>query len=73
MGHAGVQALLVAGGADPAHEGAVLVPEHIPKVKDFYSMDGGAAHPLPSAEFMAWRNEADLAAAEEATSLIPGM
>ena len=41
--------------------------------QDFYSMDGGLEHPLPSQEFMAWRKAADEHYAHEQTSLIPGM
>ena len=33
--------------------GRVLVPEHVPKVKDFYAKDCWAGHPLPYADFVA--------------------
>jgi hypothetical protein len=41
--------------------------------QDFYSLDEGVSHPLPSKEFMAWRAAADEHYAHEQTSLIPGM
>ena len=31
----------------------MLVPEHVPKVKDFYAKDCWAGHPLPYADFVA--------------------
>lgn len=73
MGHADIQALLESHGADKGHMGNIIVPEHVPKIKDFYSMDEGVSHPLPSLEFMAWRDEADRAADYDASSLIPGL
>lgn len=39
----------------------------------FYHQDGGVTHPLPSKEFMAWREAADKAYEEEQASLIPGL
>lgn len=52
--------------------GQVIVPEHIPKIKDFYNKSNGA-HPLPSQEFMAWRKGEDDAYETETKKLIPGM
>jgi hypothetical protein len=49
------------------------VPEHVDKIKEFYSTDGGLTHPLPSKQFMTWREEADAHYAHEQTSLIPGV
>lgn len=52
--------------------GQVIVPEHIPKVKDFYEKDK-SNHPLPSQEFMNWRAAEDAAYEAEKNKLIPGM
>ena len=35
-------------GADTGYRGRVIVPEHIPKVKDFYELEGGKDHHKPS-------------------------
>lgn len=51
--------LLVAKGADKDYRGRVIVPEHIPKVKDFYDLPDGVDHPKPSMEFMEWQKEVD--------------
>jgi hypothetical protein len=72
MDHNEVMSLLETEGASK-ELGSIVVPEHIDKIKDFYSMDEGVTHPMPSKEFMAWREEADKAYAEEQNSLIPGM
>mmetsp|Transcript_44889 Transcript_44889/g.85818 ORF Transcript_44889/g.85818 Transcript_44889/m.85818 type:complete len:117 (+) Transcript_44889:2337-2687(+) len=61
---------LVKNGAS-RRQGNVIVPEHIPKVKDFYSKVKN--HPLPSQEFMAWRKAMDDAYEAEQAKLIPGM
>ena len=53
MGHTDLMALLANNGANKTH-GLPIVPEHIPKVKDFYK-EVDKAHPLPSMEFMQWR------------------
>ena len=52
-----------------------LMPKGSPPLfsQDFYALDEGPAHPLPSKEFMAWRAAADEHYAHEQTSLIPGM
>ena len=52
--------------------GQVIVPEHIPKVKDFYER-GDGSHPLPSLEFMNWRKAEDEAYEAEKNRLVPGM
>lgn len=44
-------------GADPNYVGQVIVPEHIPKVKDFYDSEEGQKHPKPSEEFLAYQAE----------------
>lgn len=46
-------------GADKDYRGRVIVPEHIPKVKDFYELEDGRDHPLPSQEFLEWQKEQD--------------
>ena len=44
-------------GADPDYEGQVIVPEHIPKIKDFYETENGQKHPKPSEEYLAFKRE----------------
>ena len=46
-------------GADPNYVGQVIVPEHIPKVKDFYDSEEGQKHPKPSEEFLEYQAERD--------------
>jgi ankyrin repeat protein len=46
-------------GADPSYRGRVIVPEHIPKVKDFYELPDGKEHPKPSLEFLEQKREED--------------
>ena len=46
-------------GADPQYVEQVIVPEHIPKVKDFYDSEQGQKHPKPSEEFLAYQAEQD--------------
>ena len=41
-------------GADKDYRGRVIVPEHIPKIKDFYELEDGKDHPPPSQEFLEW-------------------
>ena len=48
-------------GADKDYRGRVIVPEHIPKVKDFYELEDGRDHPKPSQEFLEWQKEQDRA------------
>lgn len=48
-------------GADPDYCGQVIVPEHIPKVKDFYDSEEGQKHPKPSQEFLDFQAERDRA------------
>ncbi|PNW77453.1 hypothetical protein CHLRE_10g437250v5 [Chlamydomonas reinhardtii] len=52
MGHTGVMAILEQHGA-VKERGKVLVQEHVPKVKDFYSKSCWSHHPLPYADFVA--------------------
>uniref|UniRef100_A0A383VJ57 Uncharacterized protein n=1 Tax=Tetradesmus obliquus TaxID=3088 RepID=A0A383VJ57_TETOB len=56
MGWAEVAALLEASGASK-QKGQVLVPEHVPKVKDFYSKECWAHHPKPYGDFMAFKQK----------------
>ena len=53
--------------------GQVIVPEHIDKVKDFYAMDEGPKHPLPSREYMDWREAMDKAREDDKANTIPGL
>ena len=48
-------------GADKDYRGRVIVPEHIPKIKDFYELEDGKDHPPPSQEFLEWQKEQDRA------------
>lgn len=59
MMHDDCCALLECLGADPEHRGRVIVPEHIPKVKDFYDLPDGVDHPKPSMEYLEWQREKD--------------
>ncbi|GAX85070.1 hypothetical protein CEUSTIGMA_g12490.t1 [Chlamydomonas eustigma] len=51
MGHEDIMSLLEQHGATKM-KGKVLVQEHIPKVKDFYSKDCWSHHPKPYSDFM---------------------
>jgi len=51
-------------------KGPVLVPEHVPKVKDFFSRACWAHHPLPYADYVA-AQKADAAALEEERRKLP--
>ena len=70
--HDGVMKLLKSHGADESL-GQVIVPEHIDKIKDFYSTDEGPKHPLPSREFMDWREAMDKVREDEKANTIPGL
>lgn len=52
--------------------GSVLVPEHIPKVKDFYLKDCWAAHPLPYADFLEFKKKEYQQMEAERKSIIRG-
>jgi len=71
MGHKEMCDFLVRNGGSK-DLGQVIVPEHIPKVKDFYEKSQGK-HPLPSQEFMEWRTAEDDAYEAESKKLLPGM
>eukprot|EP00798_Chlamydomonas_sp_ICE-L_P028998 gene28998-32191_t len=51
MGHSGVMELLQKKGAS-MQRGKVLVQEHVPKVKDFYTKECWSHHPKPYADFI---------------------
>ena len=72
MAHEDVMKLLKAHGAEESF-GQVIVPEHIDKIKDFYHTDEGPNHPLPSREFMDWREAMDKAREDEKANTIPGL
>ena len=36
-------------------QGKVVVPEHVPKVKDFYQKDCWAHHPPPYADYVSFK------------------
>ena len=46
-------------GADPEYEGQIIVPEHIPKIRDFYETENGKNHPKPSEVYLAFKREED--------------
>ena len=46
MGHDDLEKFLKENGADES-QGGVLVPDHVPKVKDFFEKECWAHHPLP--------------------------
>lgn len=48
----------------------MLVPEHVPKVKDFFSRACWAHHPLPYADYVA-AQRAEAAALEEERRKLP--
>ncbi|GBF91700.1 hypothetical protein Rsub_04004 [Raphidocelis subcapitata] len=56
MGHAEVAELLVKYGANKS-KGDVLVQEHVPKVKDFFSKPCWAHHPKPYADFVEFKRK----------------
>ncbi|KAF8058835.1 TNNI3K [Scenedesmus sp. PABB004] len=69
MGHADVAALLEANGAS-REKGAVLVPEHVPKVKDFFAKECWSHHPLPYADFVAFKKKERAELEEERKKLV---
>eukprot|EP00879_Flechtneria_rotunda_P002113 GHRR01002295.1.p1 GENE.GHRR01002295.1~~GHRR01002295.1.p1 ORF type:complete len:185 (+),score=55.81 GHRR01002295.1:292-846(+) len=66
LGQTEVAMLLEANGATRT-KGDVLVPEHVPKVKDFYSKECWAHHPKPYADFVEFKKKerADLEAEQK--------
>lgn len=72
MGNTDVADFLVKNGANK-QQGLVLVPDHVPKVKDFYERECWAHHPKPHEEFMQYREAMDKAFEEEKKKLVPGM
>ncbi|KIZ01237.1 hypothetical protein MNEG_6725 [Monoraphidium neglectum] len=64
MGHAEVAELLIKNGASK-QQGKVLVQEHVPKVKDFFSKPCWAHHPKPYADFVEFRKKEHAALEEE--------
>jgi len=59
MGNEDVMERLKRHGADPNYIGQVIVPEHIPKVRDFYDSEDGQQHPKPSEEYLEYQREID--------------
>ena len=53
--------------------GQVLVPDHVPKVKDFFEKECWAHHPKPHQSFVEQKKKQDEAFEKEANKLIPGM
>merc|ERR1712113_1004975 len=54
-------------------KGLVLVPDHVPKVKDFYEKECWSHHPRPHQSFLDYRKALDEAHENESKKLIPGM
>jgi len=73
MGQKKMMEFLESKGAEPDYVGQVIVPEHIPKVKNFYDgNDAGKKHPKPSQEYLLWKKqEEDIREAYHA-KIIPG-
>ena len=46
-------------GVDINYVGQVIVPEHIPKVREFYDSEEGQKHPKPSEEYLEYQREQD--------------
>jgi len=73
MGWSKMMETLVKHGARKDYVGQLIVPEHIPKVKDFYDDEVGQKHPLPSEEFMEWRRREDEKVIHESNAALPGL
>merc|ERR1712010_105366 len=54
-------------------KGYVLVPDHVPKVKDFFEKECWAHHPKPHQSYVEAKKKQDAAFEKEANKLIPGM
>jgi len=54
-------------------KGQVLVPDHVPKVKDFFEKECWADHPKPHQSYVEYKKKQDAAFEKEANKLIPGM
>merc|ERR1712072_367223 len=54
-------------------KGHVLVPDHVPKVKDFFEKECWAHHPKPHESYIEAAKKRDEAYEKEANKLIPGM
>ena len=73
MGQEAVKKALEAAGADTT-PGPVLVQDHVPKVKDFFSKPCWAHHPKPYGDWLtAKRAEEAALDAEEAAGRISGL
>ena len=53
--------------------GQVLVPDHVPKVKDFFEKECWAHHPKPHQSYVDFRTAQDAAFEKESKKLIPGL
>ena len=78
MGHDAVADLLLdAGGPRAAEQGSVIVQDHVPKVKDFFSKPCWAHHPKPYQDFIEARRRSDAAmraaASADGAGLLPGL
>ena len=54
-------------------KGHVLVPDHVPKVKDFFEKECWSHHPKPHQSYVEYKKKQDDAFEKEANKLIPGM
>jgi len=52
-------------------QGQVIVPDHIPKVKDFFSKDCWKHHPTPYQDFIDWKRKEDANIKKEKEKIIP--
>jgi len=54
-------------------KGHVLVPDHVPKVKDFFEKECWSHHPKPHQSYVDYKKKQDEAFEKESQKLIPGM
>ena len=80
MGHDDVADIILtaaAGGPQAAEQGLVIVQDHVPKVKEFFSKPCWAHHPKPYKDFIEAKRRSDAAmraaASAEGAGLLPGL
>lgn len=71
------EALLKAGGGEAAEQGLVVVQDHVPKVKEFFSKPCWSHHPKPYKDYIEARRRSDAAmraaASADGAGLLPGL
>ena len=78
MGHDEVADLLLSmAGPKAAEQGLVIVQDHVPKVKEFFSKPCWAHHPKPYKDFIEAKRKSDAvmraAASADGAGLLPGL